>query len=251
MHKTLIVYVHGSLDNTNGIHFDAPEDKSIILFNTVGNNVTLPIEKIEELKKIYHENSSLYENNDKNIKLLSSKGKKWINNIELCGITSEGIKQYVLLQPYYNHKDNVDKVKIPNLLLNFDNKSGAQLIYADGSHEDITDIPKTINLKDLIDKYKDVNSFLIISCLANHIKLNNFDLNLLSRIVKPSNKICTRSIKRKHDEAIKEWDDEDDSNSKGGRIKNKKTRKKNNKKTRKKNNKKINRKKNKKTKKNN
>ncbi len=245
MHKTLIVYTHGSLDNTNGIHFDAPEDKSIILFNTIGNNVTLPIEKIEELKKIYHEKSSLYVNNDKNIKLLTDKGKKWINNIELCGITSEGIKQYVLLQPYYNHKDNVDKVKIPNLLLNFDNKSGAQLIYADGSHEDITDIPKTINLKDLIDKYKDVNSFLIISCLANHIKLNNFDLNLLSRIVKPSNKICTRSLKRKREEAITKWN-EDDSNSKGGRIKNKKTRKNKNKKT-----KKIKKKKNKKTKKKN
>ena len=217
-HQTLIVYAHGSLDNTNDIYFNAPQDKSIILFNTVGNKVTLPINEIEKLKSIYHRKSSLYTNNDKTL-ILTDEGTNWIKNIISWVATPDGIKQYVSLQRYYNHRNNVDIVQIPNLLLYFDERSGAQLIYGDGAARDIKIPSPYINLKDLIEKYNYVNSFLIIACLTNNIGLTNSELNLLSRIVKPSNRIFTRSNKKLRVRDIYEW-------NKAGITKNKKTKKK-------------------------
>ena len=88
IHKTLIIYSHGSLDNTGDIFFNAPENKPVVLFNTVGNIVTLPIEKIDTLKEIYKTDNSLYKGNDKDGRL-TPQGTKWINSNKLFEISSD------------------------------------------------------------------------------------------------------------------------------------------------------------------
>ena len=214
IHKTLIIYSHGSLDNTGEIFFNAPENKPVVLFNTVGNIVTLPIEKIDTLKEIYKTDNSLYKGNDKDGRL-TEEGTKWMYSNKLFEISPYGdIKQLVSLQHYYNHKDNSNDVNIPNLLLDFsDDKCGAELIIKENNNfksiEHVIDLKnKIINLKDLIEDYNTVNSFIVIACLTNSI-LDKTDLNLLKKIVAPFPiKAITRSRTQQRKMLVDNWHDE-------------------------------------------
>ena len=211
IHKTLIIYSHGSLDNTGDIFFNAPENKPVVLFNNVGNIVTLPIEKIDTLKEIYKTDNSLYKGNDKDGRL-TEEGTKWINSNKLFAISSDGnIKQLISLQHYYNYVNNVNMINIPNLLLDFtEDKCGAELIIKENNKFksilpviDLKD--KIINLKDLIETYKDINTFIIIACLKNSI-LDKTDLNLLKKIVAPFPiKAITRSRTQQRNKDIQAW----------------------------------------------
>jgi hypothetical protein len=217
-HITLIIHTHGSLSSGDSVMFEPPPNKSIVLFGYAGKSVKYTSKGLNDIKNIYKNGNSLYNNNDKN-ETHTKAGLAWLKN---------------------NYFDEFDTM--PNLKLqfgqggencnNWGNKGErscyAELVelYANGTTKSSTELEHSqyILLSDLIELYPEVDSFIVLACLVNRTEddetLQNVK-NIQKLSVYADNNRLTRGLRKSYKASRGKLATISRGKSKGGKSKRK------------------------------
>jgi|TARA_B110000977_G_scaffold191432_1_gene263550 hypothetical protein len=245
-HRTLIIHTHGSLSSGDSVMFEPPPNKSIVLFGYAGKSVKYTSKGLNDIKNIYKNGNSLYNNNDKN-ETHTKAGLAWLNKNTIYRDTDGNIKERLFPYRFYrsnygknNYFDEFDTM--PNLKLqfgqggencnNWGNKGErscyAELVelYANGTTKSSTELEHSqyILLSDLIELYPEVNSFIVLACLVNRTEddetLQNVK-NIQKLSVYADNNRLTRGLRKSYKASRGKLATISRGKSKGGKSKRK------------------------------
>jgi hypothetical protein len=223
IHTTLIIHTHGSLSNRDSVMFVPPPNKSIVLFGLAGKLVRYTTKGLNQIKDIYRNGDSLYKNNDKDPKPTSI-GLGWLNKNTIYRDRDGSIKERLFPYRFYRTDYGEDNYfnefdAMPNLELQFgqggencDNWGNtgerscyAEIVYlyADRTTKSSNELEHSryVSLRELIDEFPEVNSFIVLACLVNNTEddetLKNI-INIQKSSVYADNSRLTRSVRKNY-----------------------------------------------------